>query len=161
MKDSTEGEVADENEASLSSRGLSRVLAFALVLAVYWVPALLGGNYASGDFALTPIRVLALLMLVGMVVASVRIAAVIPLERWWGASVALLVSAGLVNFGLAVSAAWVHVPPFEVLLVAFIVAAAPMVAMSTVQRRAVLVLACAAVSTALSSFWMALFHPYR
>ena len=140
-----------------SSNGL---LGATLVLLMYWMPALVGGDYSRGDFEMTPVRVGAASLLAASLPVCVWVANRLGVRRWTLPALALVASAGLVNLALAVSAAWVHVPPLEVLCGAFVVAAAPALLLPFVERKAWLVLGCTAVSTALSTFFLGFVHPY-
>jgi hypothetical protein len=130
---------------------------FAVILVLqYWVPGLIGGDYAAGDFRWTPVRGIALALLLGITAAASWLARSLGVRRVWLGPLLVTLSAALVAFGLMISASEVHVPPFTVLGLAVGLTLVPYFSCGRVQ----VALISTAAATALVDFWMACVPPY-
>jgi hypothetical protein len=136
---------------------MAREALFAVILlAQYWVPGLIGGNYAAGDFRWTVVRTVALLLLLALTAAASRLARPLGVRTLWLGPALVTASAALVAVALMVSTAWVHVPPTSVLWTATGLTLVPYFSGGRVR----VALVSTAAATALVNFWMACVPPY-
>src|SRR5438128_760924 len=104
---------------------ISDILFTIALLAVYWVPGLLGGDYGAGDFHWTRTRAAALALLVGMTAGGLYLARRMNVRRLWVGPILVTISSTIIALGMMISSAQVHVPPTPVLWIAVLATLAP------------------------------------